>query len=1571
MEDVNKYKSLIHEHLKKQDRKSLVVTPIFQHRNEESSQSDFQREKNEFKRKVIDRIVSPVPFDVVDSESNDKGDIEVCIEEYYHEKSNSLSPLLRRVAVRSYLGTVEERQVGVLHSSFSLPISDLPRNIVAEIIHQNNDNNGNNAYRDHDVSSKRWLCWTKFQSLVDKKSNQNRSNNCGKAYLCVLAGPRTLKVFDVYPKSKVNSDNVDEFSQGEGQTVTLPFEASSIFSLPAPYYGLLIQRAATVDEEVYMPTLNYDYYPIVLSNAKNNHKIEQNDGIKNNKEEYVVDGPPSTVRLELNNNFIHQSDLKQSKGDDRAMSPTPSSSGSEIGMEIPSPSPFNQVIPSLYTLHNPLDDILPCNILPNEIYSENESKTKLSVWRTTHYETNQTTQYFSNAFEHVIFVGKPRSFISFPSPQKETETDGFTFIVTFNSKFKRHAFWVLKPAHDPQLNVPLWQQTSQAMKNVNFDNLGILTTPTSQEDGDVLMSEQKVVEKSEQWNQTTSTFFDLHARVSIACIHTISFDESNDVPVSYHHEEVAKDVFFATNNMETGDFVLCVLHRINSIDSMTNTGNDYRLRCFSLTQHETCDSDIGIEHLWQIAHIDDIDCIAAQPIQAIPINPPSFNPFERDINKRQKFFSRWRPIETFDPPLAIDICVCTKSIHGTKLSIFREAQHIADCKFPTSLLVQTEIPSTHIMDLHYAVRDRIDVLCNGENDSHLTYRVSISLVNNSPITEFALMAIASSMLHKGRMLEGQDAKHSGILSSLGFAFRSDCAIFSQVAASFAESQDTTDDLEWYVFCSLLSTFFAFALNKASAWECMSTLESIPILDVDGDIDGDEAWENLLSSEFHSDYFASNYQTMFLMKEEKQQTSKPSILTNNIAQVLLSSSSLLWLFNLKEERNYDTAICPVIFDSLHLLYEEMKLSNVSGSSRYMKLLGNLLHSLSSRSCVINHGKKPISLMRDFVETYQRDLEILKSMPQEGGFNRICFIERVTSFAFPPCVFSLFEKVIKGSDIYSIIRNWSSVGDKLVLNGVCSTTVILFHFLGIFFDKKLDEVGLTERDRCLVLAMTQTGFNCCPSKFLQIFPVSIATIFMEVCYRCRLNPPSISNTWSASVYNFVGRSDLAEIQSILSSKNADMSIREHGSFKDNSLVTRSLSDNDVDKDGLNGLEKFSAMIFPNDKRVREVAKLLRSSRPTFLRVQRSVEVSDHDYERQKQEKLSLLCRRVVSLPLGRGMITYGTLDPVPAEPLSIPQLCLQGRVPPRNATIALEASYWTPEMKVWPEFHNGVAAGLRLPICTHKKQTSMGDIERSWIVYNKTPRSPAENPQNNNNNNNQAQQNQQLSGHAHGGFLMALGLRGYLSALSMPDVIDYLTRGSVTTAVGILLGMSANKRGTCDLSVSKMLCLHIPSLFPNSFSSIDVVSETQTAAVAGIGLLYQKSSHRLMTEFLLNEIGKRPTNEQNINDRESYSLCCGIALGMVNLCLRNKVISSKVSLVDDLSDLQIEEKLLRYIFGGLDKNFVYYQKGNSHINAGASVNESERCSRIYEGDMINTDITAPGATLALGMIYLKSG
>jgi hypothetical protein len=117
---------------------------------------------------------------------------------------------------------------------------------------------------------------------------------------------------------------------------------------------------------------------------------------------------------------------------------------------------------------------------------------------------------------------------------------------------------------------------------------------------------------------------------------------------------------------------------------------------------------------------------------------------------------------------------------------------------------------------------------------------------------------------------------------------------------------------------------------------------------------------------------------------------------------------------------------------------------------------------------------------------------------------------------------------------------------------------------------------------------------------------------------------------------------------------------------------------------------------------------------------------------------------------------------------------------------------------------------------------------------------------------------------------------------------------------------------------------------------------------------------MVEFLLAEIGRRPTSDRFTKDREGYSLAAGMALGLVTLARgrrsthvrtaaeekwagtasgggtqtvgSNGSIGSWVDLdattdphVGDgapgLADLQLENRLLRYILGGKDDDSLH--------------------------------------------------
>ena len=76
------------------------------------------------------------------------------------------------------------------------------------------------------------------------------------------------------------------------------------------------------------------------------------------------------------------------------------------------------------------------------------------------------------------------------------------------------------------------------------------------------------------------------------------------------------------------------------------------------------------------------------------------------------------------------------------------------------------------------------------------------------------------------------------------------------------------------------------------------------------------------------------------------------------------------------------------------------------------------------------------------------------------------------------------------------------------------------------------------------------------------------------------------------------------------------------------------------------------------------------------------------------------------------------------------------------------------------------------------------------------------------------------------------------------------------------------------------------------------------------------------------------------------------------------------VSGLEDLRIEERLHRYISGTAAGGESHARKEGFEGTAGGIQGDMDRNSRIYEVNSLNRDITAPGATLALGLMYIRS-
>ncbi|KAH0510942.1 Anaphase-promoting complex subunit 1 [Microtus ochrogaster] len=471
------------------------------------------------------------------------------------------------------------------------------------------------------------------------------------------------------------------------------------------------------------------------------------------------------------------------------------------------------------------------------------------------------------------------------------------------------------------------------------------------------------------------------------------------------------------------------------------------------------------------------------------------------------------------------------------------------------------------------------------------------------------------------------------------------------------------------------------------------------------------------------------------------------------------------------------------------------------------------------------------------------------------------------------------------------------------------------------------SLAER---LVIWMTDVGFTL---RDLETLPFGIALPIRDAIYHCREQPDS---DWSEAVCLLIGRQDLskqacegnlprgkssrhttavqvATVKSVLQVLSSDVSSGTEAEEED---------------DGMNDLNhEVMSLIWSEDLRVQDVRRLLQSAQPVRVNVVQYPELSDHEFIEEKENRLLQLCQRTMALPVGRGMFTLFSYHPVPTEPLPIPKLNLTGRAPPRNTTVDLNSGNIDvpPNMTSWASFHNGVAAGLKI--------APASQIDSAWIVYNKPKHAELANE--------------------YAGFLMALGLNGHLTKLATLNIHDYLTKGHEMTSIGLLLGVSAAKLGTMDMSITRLLSIHVPALLPPTSTELDVPHNVQVAAVVGIGLVYQGTAHRHTAEVLLAEIGRPPGPEMEYcTDRESYSLAAGLALGMVCLGHGSNLIG--------MSDLNVPEQLYQYMVGG-HRRFQIGMHSEKHKSPSY---------QIKEGDTINVDVTCPGATLALAMIYLKT-
>jgi anaphase-promoting complex subunit 1 len=300
------------------------------------------------------------------------------------------------------------------------------------------------------------------------------------------------------------------------------------------------------------------------------------------------------------------------------------------------------------------------------------------------------------------------------------------------------------------------------------------------------------------------------------------------------------------------------------------------------------------------------------------------------------------------------------------------------------------------------------------------------------------------------------------------------------------------------------------------------------------------------------------------------------------------------------------------------------------------------------------------------------------------------------------------------------------------------------------------------------------------------------------------------------------------------------------------------------------------------------------------------SEHDIAKEQQHLVFRVAERTAALPLGRALLTFASVDTVTNDTYKVPELEFGIKVLPFNTLVHPDPAKVTPDSLTWAEFHNGVAAGLRIA-------PSARPIASSWITFNKpTELTPS-----------------------HAGFLFALGLTGHLRSMLTWHTFTYLTPKHDLTSIGVLLGLSTANIGTGNKHVTKLLAVHTPALLPKSSVELNIPILTQAAGLSGVGLLYLGTGSRRMAEVTLSELGRQNSSfTPGSNNREAYCVSAALAFGMIMI--------GRGATATSAADLNFISRLHTLIHGDKQKEPAF-----------------------------DLNITSPSASIALGMMFLRTG
>ncbi|XP_015079876.1 anaphase-promoting complex subunit 1 isoform X2 [Solanum pennellii] len=806
------------------------------------------------------------------------------------------------------------------------------------------------------------------------------------------------------------------------------------------------------------------------------------------------------------------------------------------------------------------------------------------------------------------------------------------------------------------------------------------------------------------------------------------------------------------------------------------------------------------------------------------------------------------------------------------------------CEFKLSHLGKDQVlHDPKIVGLADAVEERINVIVNSGRIYRCTWRRNPS----SSLANDCITAMAE-----------------GLNSTLYNHFL--VLLWRNGDQTYLSGADMTADSEWESFQSVIKQ-----ICKESGHTSEKLSDSVSC----------SSWEFLINSRYHKQY-SKSYPITGLSE-------------TSIDQQGLYSPGL----SMGTSDSSGSSLCAELvtetLDTLHTVYESLKLDNLR--KRDLGLLVVLLCDIAaflSEDCYLDH------YIRDFPCLSKRHEVSLTSSSKRTPPSLFRWLESCLKHGYSSASISHLPSLIFRDG--SSVVNW---GRKIVsFYSLLCGAELLGKRLSSGVSCAIASGSFNTPEEVTVLSMVGERVGL---QQLDLLPAGVSLPLRDALDKCRDSPPI---DWPAAAYVLLGREDLAFSRLAYSRKSVELEPHMNVNMTCMSApymlnlhpvtIPSSISDTvqsednkleDVDSvegyvaDGMEHIFNSGIQLrYGRDLRLNEVRRLLCSARPVVIQTPVNPSASDQDLQ---QAQLWQLAQRTTALPFGRGAFTLATTCTLLTEALTVPKLILAGRLPAQqNATVNLDPNVRNvQELKSWPEFHNAVAAGLRLA-------PPQGKMSRTWILYNK-PEEPSV---------------------VHAGLLLALGLHGHLRVLTITDIYQYYSQEHESTTVGLMLGLAASYRGTMQPAISKSLYVHIPSRHPSSFPELELPTLLQSAALLSVGLLYEGSAHPQTMQILLGEIGRRSGGD-NVLEREGYAVAAGFSLGLVALGRGEDAPGFVDALVD---------RLFLYI-GGKEP-----QNERSHLFV-PSIDELNRSAgQIMDGTAVNVDVTAPGATIALALMFLKT-